>query len=65
MLYARGEKPITSLTMLTALIDFEDAGVLDVFIDENQVRLREQQFARGGIMPGLEIGEHVLEPACQ
>ena len=55
VLYARGEKPITSLTMLTALLDFEDAGVLDVFIDENQVRLREQQFARGGIMPGLEL----------
>ncbi|HQR70831.1 MAG TPA: class I poly(R)-hydroxyalkanoic acid synthase [Burkholderiaceae bacterium] len=55
VMYARGEKPITSLTMLTALLDFEDAGVLDVFIDENQVRLREQQFARGGIMPGLEL----------
>ena len=56
VMYARGEQPITSLTMLTALLDFEDAGVLDVFIDEAQVRLREQQFARGGIMPGLELG---------
>jgi polyhydroxyalkanoate synthase len=56
VLYARGEKPINSLTMLTALLDFEDAGVLDLFIDEAQVRLREQQFARGGIMPGLELG---------
>jgi polyhydroxyalkanoate synthase len=55
VMYARGEKPVTSLTLLTALLDFEDAGVLDVFIDENQVRLREQQFARGGIMPGLEL----------
>ena len=55
VMYARGEKPVTSLTMLTALLDFEDAGVLDVFIDENQVRLRERQFARGGIMPGLEL----------
>jgi polyhydroxyalkanoate synthase len=55
VLYARGEKPVSSLTLLTALIDFEDAGVLDVFIDENQVRLREQQFARGGVMPGLEL----------
>jgi len=56
VLYARGEEPLTSLTMMTALLDFEDAGVLDVFIDEAQVRLREQQFARGGIMPGLELG---------
>ena len=56
VMYARGEQPITSLTMLTALLDFEDAGVLDVFIDEPQVRLREQQLASGGIMPGLELG---------
>ncbi len=56
VMYARGEEPLTSLTMMTALLDFEDAGVLDVFIDEAQVRLREQQFARGGIMPGLELG---------
>jgi polyhydroxyalkanoate synthase len=55
VMYARGEKPLASLTMLTALLDFEDAGVLDVFIDEAQVRLREQQFARGGVMPGLEL----------
>jgi polyhydroxyalkanoate synthase len=55
VMYARGEKPLSSLTLLTALLDFEDAGVLDVFIDENQVRLREQQFARGGLMPGLEL----------
>ena len=55
VMYARGEEPVSSLTMLTALLDFEDAGVLDVFIDEAQVRLREQQFARGGIMPGLEL----------
>jgi len=55
VMYARGEQPIASLTLLTALIDFEDAGVLDIFIDENQVRLREQQFANGGIMPGLDL----------
>lgn len=55
VMYARGEQPIASLTLLTALIDFEDAGVLDIFIDENQVRLREQQFAHGGIMSGLEL----------
>jgi polyhydroxyalkanoate synthase len=55
VMYARGEKPIASLTLLTALLDFEDTGVLDVFIDEAQVRLREQQFARGGIMPGVEL----------
>jgi len=55
VLYARGEKPISSLTLLTALLDFEDAGVLDIFIDEPHVRMREAQLARGGLMPGLDL----------
>ncbi len=55
VMYARGEDPVTSLTMLTALLDFEDAGVLDIFIDEAHVRLREQQMGKGGIMPGRDL----------
>ena len=55
VLYARGEKPLASLMLMTALLDFEDAGVLDVFVDEAQVRMREQQLGRGGIMPGREL----------
>ncbi|MGH6643709.1 MAG: alpha/beta fold hydrolase, partial [Bradyrhizobium sp.] len=55
VLYARGEKPISSLTLLTALLDFEDAGVLDIFIDEPHVKMREAQLARGGLMPGLDL----------
>ncbi len=45
VMYARGEKPVASLTLLTALLDFSDTGVLDVFIDENHVRMREQTSA--------------------
>ena len=52
---ARGEDPVTSLTLMTALLDFEDSGVLDVFIDEQQVRMREQKLAKGGLMPGREL----------
>jgi polyhydroxyalkanoate synthase subunit PhaC len=55
VLASRGEHPLASLTLLTALLDFEDSGVLDIFIDENHVRLREQQFARGGLMPGRDL----------
>jgi len=40
---------------MTALLDFEDTGVLDVFIDEQQVHRREQQLAKGGLMPGREL----------
>jgi len=55
VLAARGEKPVASATFLTAFLDFTDTGVLDVFIDENFVRLREQQFAQGGLLPGRDL----------
>lgn len=37
----RGERPVASLTLLTTLLDFADTGVLDVFVDEAHVQLRE------------------------
>ncbi|MGA0014362.1 MAG: PHA/PHB synthase family protein, partial [Burkholderiaceae bacterium] len=52
---ARGEKPVNSVTFLTTLLDFTDTGVLDVFIDENFVKFRELQFAKGGLMPGQDL----------
>jgi polyhydroxyalkanoate synthase len=52
VLYARGEKPLASLTLLTAFLDFSDTGVIDVFIDEMQVKLREQAIGGGGLMKG-------------
>jgi len=55
VMYARGEEPVASVTLMTALLDFEDTGVLDVFIDEQQVHRREQQLAKGGLMPGREL----------
>ena len=55
---ARGEDPVTSVTYLTTLLDFTDTGVLDIFIDENQVRQREQTI--GGLTlqgtPGGQVG---------
>ena len=55
VMYARGEQPVSSLTMMTALLDFEDTGLLDMFIDEQQVRRREQALGKGGLMPGREL----------
>ncbi|TFV87676.1 alpha/beta fold hydrolase, partial [Oxalobacteraceae bacterium OM1] len=55
VLYARGEKPVASLTLLTTLLDFSDTGVIDVFIDEAQVALREQSIGSGGLMPGRDF----------
>ncbi|MEN9483338.1 MAG: class poly(R)-hydroxyalkanoic acid synthase [Pseudomonadota bacterium] len=41
VLAARGEHPAASLTLLTTLLDFSSTGILDIFVDEGSVRLRE------------------------
>jgi polyhydroxyalkanoate synthase len=55
VMVARGEQPVASFTLMTSLLDFEDTGVLDVFIDEAHVRLREKQLSKGGLMPGKDL----------
>ena len=55
VLAARGRQPAASLSLLTTLLDFSDTGVLEVFIDEAQVALREQNLAGGGLMPGRDL----------
>ncbi len=54
---ARGEHPAASMTLLTTLLDFSDTGVLDVFVDEAHVQMREQSIGgKGGGAPGLMRG---------
>jgi polyhydroxyalkanoate synthase len=55
VLYARGEKPVSSLTLLTAFLDFSDVGVIEVFIDEMMVEMREKSIGQGGLMPGKDF----------
>ena len=55
VLAARGEQPAASLTLLTTFLDFADTGVLNVFVDETQVQLREQSLKHGGLMPGRDL----------
>lgn len=55
VLAARGDKPVNSVTLLTTLLDFSDTGVLDVFIDEAFVNMRELQFIKGGLLPGSDL----------
>jgi len=55
VMHALGESPVSSVTMMTALLDFEDPGMLDLFIDENQVQQRERTLGKGGLMPGRDL----------
>ena len=60
VLAARGEQPAHSVTLLTTLLDFQDTGILDIFVDESSVRLREMTLgeqAPGG--PGLLKGQEL------
>jgi len=55
VMLARGDKPASSLTLLTTLLDFSDTGVLEVYIDEAQVARREADIGSGGMMPGRDF----------
>jgi polyhydroxyalkanoate synthase len=55
VLAARGEHPAAGITLLTTFLDFSDTGVLNVFVDEPQVQLREQTLKAGGLMPGRDL----------
>jgi poly(3-hydroxyalkanoate) synthetase len=65
VLAARGEKPVHSVTFLTALLDFTDTGVLDIFIDEQAVRFREMQMGQGGLLKGQDLAFHLQLFAAQ
>ena len=52
---ARGKKPVSSLTLLTTMLDFTDVGSIDVYVDEAQVVQREQSIGKGGLMPGRDF----------
>jgi len=60
VLAARGERPAASLTLLTSFLDFSDTGILDIFIDEPAVRLREMTLGAespggGNLLKGQEL----------
>ena len=60
VLAARGEKPAVSMTLLTTFLDFSDTGVLDLFIDEASVQMREMTIGaasptEGGLLRGQEL----------
>ena len=60
VLAARGQQPAASLTLLTSMLDFSNTGVLDLFIDEPAVQLREATIgANAPNGPGLLKGQEL------
>lgn len=60
VLAARDQHPVASLTLFTTLLDFTNTGILDVFIDEGMVEMRENTIGgkggKYGMMSGLDLG---------
>ncbi len=56
---ARGEQPVANVTLLTTFLDFSETGVLDVFVDEATVSVREATIGHrnplGGLLKGQEL----------
>jgi len=52
---ARDEKSVASLTLLTTLLDFSEAGELGCFVDEAAVSAREAAIGAGGLLRGTEL----------
>lgn len=52
---ARGEEPVASLTLMTTLLDFADAGEIGCLVDEASVAAREAAIGKGGVLRGQEL----------
>ncbi|WMT74489.1 class I poly(R)-hydroxyalkanoic acid synthase [Bradyrhizobium sp. Ash2021] len=55
VLATRGEDKLTTVTLLTTMIDFADTGEIGLLIDRASVALREATIGSGGILPGKEL----------
>ena len=60
VLAARGERPASSMTLLTSFVDFSNTGVLDLFVDEAMVKVREMTLGEespggGNLLKGAEL----------
>ncbi len=53
---ARGERRVSSMTLLTTLLDFADTGEIGNLVSEATTVAREQTIGKGGVMPGKELG---------
>lgn len=52
---ATGEERIKSATLFTTQVDFQNAGDLKVFVDEEQIKILEEQMAEKGYLDGSKM----------
>jgi polyhydroxyalkanoate synthase len=54
---ARGERPAASMTLLTTMLDFLDAGEIGLLVTEASVAAREAAIGGGGLLHGKELAQ--------
>jgi len=52
---ANAEEKVTSLTLLTTMLDFSEPGEIGALVNEQRVAAREAAIGKGGIMEGKEL----------
>jgi polyhydroxyalkanoate synthase len=57
VLAARGEHPASSMTLLTAMLDFGDTGEIGLLVTPEGVAQRESAIGRGGLLKGSELAQ--------
>ena len=55
VLARRKRRPVASLTLLAAMLDFCDPGDIRVYIDEAYVKRCEHELGHGGVFPGSRL----------
>ncbi|HRE15786.1 MAG TPA: class I poly(R)-hydroxyalkanoic acid synthase [Rhodocyclaceae bacterium] len=55
VLAARGEDFVTSLTLMTTLLDFSDSGEIGLLIDEEMIAAKEASIGKGGLLPARDL----------
>jgi polyhydroxyalkanoate synthase len=50
------DEKISSMTLLTSMLDFTDTGEIGLLIDEKSVEGREASIGKGGLLQGKELG---------
>lgn len=57
VLAARGEDRVSSLTLLTTMLDFSETGELGLMVSEQSVAAREASIGCGGLLKGSELAQ--------
>ena len=55
VLKARGEDPVESLTLMTALLDYSDPGEIGALVTESTIAAYDASIGKGGVMQGRDL----------